>query len=206
MISIKRLIVSQMQTNCYILYKDSSCIVIDPGDCADLILDFILLNNLKIEAILATHCHFDHIMAVGEIQSSFPQLPFFFNMNDNFLIDRLTESAMYFLNYKPAILPIFNKKNLDVSSFKISTFECEILKLPGHTPGSVGFYFKAEKFLVAGDTIFQSGVARTDFSYSDKSEYEKSLQKIFKLHKEVLVLPGHGKNFQLKNIATLKKT
>lgn len=189
----------QLQTNCYFLIdKENNCLVFDPGDEGNFILEEIQIKKLKPLAILATHGHFDHVMAVGEIQKNY-QTPFYISSKDLFLIKKIKESAEYFLKVKPAILPINNINNLGNKNFlKIKNFQLRILKTPGHTPGSVCFYFQKEQILFTGDTLFKKGIGRYDFSYSDKDNLIKSLEKIFCLPLETKIFPGHGEESTLE--------
>jgi hydroxyacylglutathione hydrolase len=188
----------ELQANCYLLTIDNQCLIIDPADEGSFILEEIQRRNLKLVAMLATHGHFDHLMAVGEIQLSF-NVPLYVNKADNFLIDRLTETAIHFLGHKPIIVPIKNIENFkNKNLFQISNspreagFKFQILNTPGHTPGSNCFYFKEEGILFTGDTLFKDGVGRTDLSYSSKKDLDISLKKILALPEETIIYPGHG--------------
>ena len=75
----------QLQANCYLLVHDKDCILIDPADDASFLLEEISRQNLNLVAMLATHGHFDHVMAVGEIQLSL-KVPFYIHGKDLFLI------------------------------------------------------------------------------------------------------------------------
>jgi glyoxylase-like metal-dependent hydrolase (beta-lactamase superfamily II) len=182
-----------LQANCYLVVDEQNrCLVIDPGDEAGFILEEIQRKNLQPMAILATHGHFDHVMAAGEIEYSF-NVPFYINEKDRFLLDRVEETAEYFLNYKPAILPIKNIKNLSIkNSLKIKNWSFKIIFTPGHTPGSVCFYFEKEKILFSGDTLFKEAIGRYDFSYSSKKDLDNSLKKLLQLPQDIVVYPGHG--------------
>jgi len=164
----------ELQANCYLLIKDKECLLIDPADDANFLLEEITRRNLKLVGLLATHGHFDHIMAVGEIQLTYPEIPLYINLKDEFLLDRLQETAEYFLGHKIAIikpkkisavpeneLKIFR---LAEASAKRANFKIKIIFSPGHTPGSVCFYFADDKILFSGDLIFKDGIGRYDFS------------------------------------------
>jgi len=69
---IETLILGELKTNCYLLIERDRCLLIDPADSADFILEKIVRENLTLMGILATHGHFDHILCVGEIQLSLP--------------------------------------------------------------------------------------------------------------------------------------
>ena len=188
----------QLQTNCYLLIKEKNCLIIDPADEGSFILEKIQRSNLKLLGMLATHGHFDHLMAAGVIQQSF-NIPLYISCNDLFLLDRVKETAEYFLGYKPAFLPIKNIKCLDKSKgLKIEDFQLKIIFTPGHTPGSLSFYLPEEKVIFTGDTLFKRAVGRFDFSYSSKDDLKKSLKKIFSLPKDTIVYPGHGERTTIR--------
>jgi glyoxylase-like metal-dependent hydrolase (beta-lactamase superfamily II) len=82
--------------------------------------------------------------------------------------------------------------------FHVSRLMFSVIFTPGHTPGSVCFYFEKEKLIFTGDTLFKDGVGRTDFSYSSRKDLENSLKKIFSLPKKTAVYPGHGGETTIK--------
>jgi hydroxyacylglutathione hydrolase len=194
---IKKYSLGSLQTNCYFLIEENDLILIDPGDEASFILEEIQRQRLNLKAIFATHGHFDHIGAVGEIQKSF-NIPFYINQKDLFLVKRLNETAEYFLGYNPYFLPPENIKELNNKTFHVSRLMFGVIFTPGHTPGSVCFYFEKEKLIFTGDTLFKDGVGRTDFSYSSRKDLENSLKKIFSLPKKTAVYPGHGGETTIK--------
>lgn len=189
----------QLQANCYFLIQDKECVIIDPADSADFILEQISRQNLNLLAMFATHGHFDHIMAAGEIQFA-TKAPFYIFREDEFLIQRLGETAQYFLGYTPEIIPITKIDNLEAKkNMKIGSFEFEVLHIPGHTPGSAAYYFSNEKWLFTGDTLFASAIGRYDFSYSKKEELKKSLERLLNLPQDTIVYPGHGESTTVKD-------
>lgn len=182
----------QMQANCYFVMKDNTCLLIDPADSADFILEEVSRRNLEIVGLIATHGHFDHVMAVGEIQLSFPHLPLYINSADQFLINRLEETAKHFLGFEPHVIKPTTFSDLKECEVKIGDFHFDVISTPGHTPGSVSLYFKDEAIIFSGDTVFNGGVGRYDFSYSDKNDLKKSVQRILDLPEVTTIYPGHG--------------
>ena len=183
----------QLKANCYFLIDDQNCLIIDPADDASFILEELQRHRLNLVGMLATHGHFDHIGAVGEIQLSF-NVPLYILQEDQFLIDRLNETAKYFLGFDPHFIKPITVKYLTDTKFNpaLDGIEFRIIKTPGHTPGSCCLYFEKENALFSGDTLFKEGIGRTDLSYSNKNDLKKSLKKIFKLPKETIIYPGHG--------------
>ncbi|KKP61070.1 MAG: Beta-lactamase domain protein [Candidatus Roizmanbacteria bacterium GW2011_GWA2_34_18] len=186
----------QLQANCYFLIEGQECLVIDPGDEANFILEELQRQKLHLIGVMATHGHFDHIGAVGEIQLSF-NVPLHIFIEDQFLVDRLNETAKYFLGFnphfiKPKIVNYLNKKKLTINNYQLS-----IIHSSGHTPGSCCFYIKEENAVFTGDTLFKDGIGRYDFSYSNKKDLKQSLEQIFKLPEETTVYSGHGEETNL---------
>lgn len=189
---IHRYPLGQMQANCYVLEQDGQALLIDPGDSADFILEKIQQKRLELVGMVATHGHFDHIMAVGEIQLSYLHLALHMHAADTFLLKRVVETARHFLDYDPAVIPIQKNASLRSGSFSMYDFAFKIIHTPGHTPGSCCLFFQKEQVLFTGDTLFKQGIGRYDFSYSDKEALKQSLKKILALPVDIDVYPGHG--------------
>ena len=205
MLKYKTLVLGEMAANCYLIWEETEkkALIIDPGDDSEFIAEEIKRLGLMPIMVLVTHGHFDHLMAALDVKLIF-NLKFGASELDKFLIDRQAETAKYFLkrNYVvPNIISIdvdLNKlKNINLGNEKL-----EIIKTPGHTPGSICFYSESSHILISGDTIFKEGVGRTDFKYSSKIDLTKSINLILNLPDRTLILPGHGEE---TTIAELKK-
>lgn len=190
--------VGELQANCYLIQEDKNALLVDPGDAASFLLEEVQRQNLTLVGILATHGHFDHVMAVGEIQLGIPA-PFYIHKKDQFLIDRLESTAEHFLGHKPIVIPPSKIKYISFKTLKIAGFSLNIIETPGHTPGSVCFYFPEEKVVFTGDTLFAGAIGRTDLSYSNKADMKVSLKKLSALPGEVIVHPGHGEETIIAN-------
>lgn len=180
----------QLQANCYFIVEDTDCLIIDPADSADFILEQLILKKLNLVGMIATHGHFDHTMAAGEISMSL-KVPLSIDHKDLFLLKRLEPTARHFLGYDPVTLPP-QTKNIKGGPQKFGKINFEIIKTPGHTPGALCIYFKDDNAIFTGDTLFQGAIGRYDFSYSSKVELDRSLAKLFKLPEDTIVYPGHG--------------
>lgn len=187
----------QMQANCYFLVDGQNCLIIDPADEASFILEELQIRKLKLLGMLATHGHFDHIMAVGEIQLSY-NVPLYLGNDDLFLVKRLNETAKYFLGYDPNVVMPTNIKHFKENQLEIGNLKLKIIYTPGHTPGSVCYYFEQEKTIFTGDTLFKQGIGRYDFSYSDKNKLDESLKDLLKLPEDTKVYAGHGEETDIK--------
>jgi hydroxyacylglutathione hydrolase len=199
--------VGQMQSNCYIVVdeKTNKCLIIDPGDDWEYLISKIQEQNLAVTAIIATHGHFDHIMGVFPIQRMF-NVSFLIHKNDEFLLQNMQSSARHFLNVEAGPVPIADCNLKDKEAILLGANKFEIIHTPGHTPGSICLYNKKDKILFTGDLVFaEGGVGRTDFSYSNQSELEKSIARVFKLPEDTIIYPGHGSSTTIKNELRIKK-
>ncbi len=201
---IRKLITGQLQTNCYIVFDKefSGAIVIDPGDDADYITRILTDLNKKPFKIVATHGHFDHVLAVTELKLAY-DIPFLIHKSDEFLLKRLQSTAKHFLGVKTDPAPLVDKYLKEGDEIKIGKYILKVIETPGHTPGGISFYCKKAKVLFAGDTIFEKGgVGRTDFVYANNSHLMKSIRKLLKLPEETVVYTGHGGKTTIKEVKT----
>lgn len=197
--NIVRFPLGELQANCYLLIEDDSCILIDPADTASFILEEIERRRLHLEGMIATHGHFDHVMAVGEIQLSYlsrfgTELPLYINHQDEFLLKRLIQTSKHFSAYEPIVFPIQKTTELPSGEGKIGHFSFEVIHTPGHTPGSSTIHFPKNHILFTGDTLFQSAIGSYDHTYSDKTELLKSVHFLLQLPGETEVFSGHGES------------
>lgn len=198
---VEKLTVGQLRSNCYLAIDEESetCLVIDPGDDADYIVRRMKDFDVEPEAVVATHGHFDHIMAATELILGF-EIPFLASKNDEFLIKRAGDSAKYFTGAETLPSPEI-KVDLDKEEeIEFADNKLEIIKTPGHTPGSVCLFSESDEIVFVGDLIFEGGgVGRTDFSYADEKTLIESIKKLKKLPEDTLCYPGHGDEFYLED-------
>lgn len=191
-IEITILTVGMIQTNCYIVNRkdESSCIVIDPGAEAKKIAEYIERKNLKNEAILLTHGHFDHIMGVKELISLVGGEVYACEEERELLADpEMNVSSS--MGRSASVTPDHFLR--DGQHFTVAGIEFEVIHTPGHTKGGCCYYQKEEKLLFSGDTVFMESVGRTDFPTGNSRELLQSLrEKILTLPSEVQIYPGHG--------------
>ena len=195
MLSFEKIVIGELGTNCYLVWNEDNkdCLVIDPADDGVGISEEINNKKLKVKGVFLTHGHFDHCLGALDLKLIY-NTDFGCSEKDAFLLDRQDETAKHFLK-KEIQVPNFIKIDIDLDKlkeFKLGEEIIEIIKTPGHTPGSVCFYNKKNKLLFSGDTLFAGCRGRTDFKYGSTEEIFKSLKKLMKLKKETLVLPGHG--------------
>lgn len=186
------LVVGQVRTNCYLVEDSGEVGIIDPGDDGNFLIQKIQDMGVEPVWVLATHGHFDHILAVTEIALTY-KIPFYLHPNDNFFLRRAKETAEYFLGIPadPVLVdptPITEKTKLSIGKVNF-----QVIKTPGHSPGGICLYDKKDKALFSGDLIFSRGlVGRTDFEYCSKEDLKRSVKRVLKLPEDTVVYPGHG--------------
>jgi len=188
-----------MEANCYLAYDEKSkkALIVDPGDEADFIISKILALQIEPIAQIATHGHFDHIMAAFELGLAF-KIPFLANLNDGVLVKRASFSASRFTHSPVMPVPKIDKNFSSGDAISFGKESLIVIETPGHTPGGICLYSKKDKVLFSGDLIFAGGgEGRSDFSYSEPKLLKASIKKVLSLPKETTVYPGHGQEFLL---------
>jgi hydroxyacylglutathione hydrolase len=195
MMKYEVLVLGQLETNCYLVWEEKTKkgIVIDPADDGVAISEEITARQIELTGIVMTHGHFDHCLAALDLKLMY-QVPIFVSSEDKFLLERQNSTAKHFLKTKietPNIVTI----DKDLSKIKevwVGEEKLEVIKTPGHTPGSVCLYSQKDKILFSGDTLFKRFRGRTDFAYGSTKKIYDSLKKLMKLPEETTVLSGHG--------------
>ncbi|MGG1400560.1 MBL fold metallo-hydrolase [Bacillus salipaludis] len=183
-----------LQTNCYIVEKpDQTCLIFDPGSEGKKLINWLTKRELKPVAIFLTHAHFDHIGAVDEVRDFFNIPVYVHEEEEEWLSDPKLNGSKFFMmkesvNARPAEFIL--KKEEDI---KIAGFEFKLFETPGHSPGSVSYYFEHDGFVVSGDALFKGSIGRTDLPKGNQAQLLKSIHdKLLFLPEETVVLPGHG--------------
>ena len=180
---IKKIVSLGMDQNCYLISENSNGILIDPGLSTEKILSEI--KDVKVNYILLTHCHFDHLYSLNKIRGS----------------KKVVGTKECSLNMIRPEISLCDKESLPDASCDIEmedggvinfdgiTVKC--IKTPGHTNGSCCYLI--ENSLFSGDTLFRTNIGRCDFPTGDYGVIEKSIrEKIYTLSDEITVYPGHG--------------
>lgn len=178
---VETLVVGFLENNCYILADEDSksSVIIDPGDNEEDILKAVKDKKLKVEKILLTHGHPDHVGA-AEAVSSETGAPVFIHDEDKKLFKIKAQKSV-----------------AENDSISFGKYTIKVLHTPGHTPGSVCFLVNEKLF--SGDTVFAGSIGRTDLPGGSYRDIMKSLkEKILPLSDDVEILPGHGHSSNIK--------
>lgn len=188
---VERFVTGIISTNCYLAINENTkqAVVIDPAACPKKILDYIREENLKIEAILLTHGHFDHIMGLDGFLEHFDVPVYVHEEEERVMNDpELNQSAVYTSGYTFSGAKYVRDRQV----LEFAGYLFEVLHTPGHTWGGCCYYIASEGVLFSGDTLFQNSVGRTDFETSSTSDLITSIrEKLLKLPDETRVYPGH---------------
>lgn len=196
MLQIQSFVFNFASENTYILYNENkNAWLIDPGNMSDqetkILGDFITDQGLKIEKILLTHAHIDHILGLQWAADTF-KVPVYMHQEDKEVLDMFQISGMRFgmnVEHIHADLRYINEGDeLDLDGEKF-----RIYHVPGHSPGSVVYHHEGDKFMISGDVLFEGSIGRTDLF---KGNYEQLIEgiktKLFVLDPETKVFSGHG--------------
>ncbi len=184
--------VGQVAENCFIFRREDSdrALIVDPGDEAERILAPVNELDLKVEAILLTHCHFDHIGAVAPVAAATGAPVYCPEIEVPLLAD-----IMAFVPW-PGFGP-FESYDADQTlsggeKLDLAGFEIDVIFTPGHSPGHVTYSVRGEEAIFSGDVLFQGSVGRTDLPGGDWETLLKSIGGLVDSHSpESTVYPGH---------------
>ncbi len=179
--------VGQLQANCWLVWDNSGhAALIDPGDEASRLLRALDERGLTLSAILLTHVHFDHMMAVAALQQA-TGAPLLVHEAD---APALTDAEKSLTSWVGVSCNLVADRLLkDGDTVAVGDLAFAVYHTPGHTPGSC--CYQTENWLFTGDTLFAGSIGRTDFPGGDMTVMRQSLRRLAALPEEWLVLPGH---------------
>ncbi len=196
MFQIQPFVFNFASENTYILFNENkNAWLIDPGNMNDnetkVLENFIKENDLKIEKIVLTHAHIDHVLGLQWAFDTY-KVPVTMHEDDKEVLDMFQISGMRFgfqLDHINVDLQYVNEGyELDFDGEKF-----KIYHVPGHSPGSVVYHNENQKFIISGDVLFEGSIGRTDLY---KGNYEQLIEgiktKLFVLDEETKVFSGHG--------------
>src|SRR5260370_6352960 len=185
--------VGPLQCNCSIIGDESTreAMVVDPGDDIDDVLALLRKHNLQVKQIVITHAHIDHVGGAMNLRAD-TGAPMLLNQNDYALLQMLDVQAAWVGVAAPGEVTI--DQNLSAGdTVKAGQHAASILHTPGHTEGSICLYFRAEKTLIAGDTLFAGAIGRTDLPGGSMQKIMQSLHgTVLALPDDTRVVPDHG--------------
>jgi hydroxyacylglutathione hydrolase len=188
----ERLVVGALQCNCYLVGDPVTLqgIVIDPGDDPDAILAAAERHGLSLVAAVATHAHFDHVLAADAIRQR-TGIPFYLHALDVPILALNQEAGRLFLGTDLPPSPEVDRTYAEGDELVAGSMRLGVIHTPGHSPGSVSLVAPDEA-VFSGDTLFYASVGRTDLPGGDTAEELASIrERLFPLG-DLPVFPGHG--------------
>lgn len=196
MLNIQSFAFNPFSENTYIIFNENKqAFLIDPGNIheseTEKLRDFITKNDLKVNNILLTHSHIDHVLGLQWAFDTY-RVPVLMHQEDQDILDRNPMSAgqfgFFFKPFEGNIQYLSEGETLELGddSFKI-------YHVPGHSPGSVAYHCEAQKFVISGDVLFEGSIGRTDLYKGDFNQLMESIRtKLFVLEDDTTVYSGHG--------------
>ena len=181
--NIKRFVLGDYESNCYIISSDGEAIVIDPGYVNSEIIPHLNNENLDVKYIYLTHGHFDHVGGVNQLKSSFPNAIVKIHENDAIWLGK---SEYNLLGVKVYVDETFK----DEHNFSVGNLELRVIHTPGHSQGGISILVNDRLFV--GDTLFRLSIGRSDFPFGDYDTLVNSIKKLYLLPDKTIVYPGHG--------------
>lgn len=196
---IKTFEFNPLGVNSYVLSDDTNeCVVIDAAcfypDEKELLINYIIDNDLVVKHIINTHLHFDHIFGVNTLSTQF-DLKLECHKADEFLLDNISDQLSLFgipstnNGFKPEIAKWLEEGD----TITFGNQSLRVFHIPGHSPGSIVFFSETAESVFTGDVLFRGSIGRTDLAGGNFEQLIEGIKsKIFELPNETVVYPGHG--------------
>lgn len=196
MLQLQSFVFNAFSENTYLLINDrKECWIVDPGmyDSSETkaFKDLLEREGLQPVAIINTHAHIDHIFGVPYLMDTYG-LPFGLHDKDLPVLQGARGSAMLFgFDFPAAPQPTFSIR--EGEPLRLGDDVLEVRLTPGHSPGSVVFYYPEGGWLIGGDVLFAGGIGRTDLPGGNHETLLRSIEtQVLTLPDETVVYPGHG--------------
>lgn len=186
--------VTAYQQNCSLVWCPDSgkAALIDPGGEPEKLLRAVEREGVRLEKLLLTHGHLDHVGAALELSQRLAIPIVGPQREDLFWLDALAQQAQMF-GFPPLERFVPDQWLEDGDRIALGAVDLQVLHCPGHTPGHVVFYHEAGRIAFVGDVLFAGSVGRTDFPRGDhRALIESIVTKLLPLGDEVTFVPGHG--------------
>lgn len=186
--------VGEIYTNCYLILNEDTreIIIVDPGDDAERISEKIRELEGRPVAVFLTHGHYDHILAGNDLREAYPAIEVYIGEKDAAM---LKDDSLNCTCYGTRILVEPDHLVREGTVIDLAGFHCTVMHTPGHTAGSVCYYYEDQHVLFAGDTLFYRSYGRTDLPTGSNREMVTSLVRLLtELPEDVTVLCGHDRS------------
>ena len=196
----KQMIVGSLGTNCYLMMNPDTkeVIAVDPGGSPQKIQQMIEELGGTFTAILLTHGHFDHILAIPELLSMYKDVKVYALESEESLLISPAKNCSSMIGRSCVVEP--DVLVSDGQKLKLADISIEVIATPGHTKGSCCYYLPKEKILLSGDTLFAESVGRTDLPTGNMGELVRSIRRLIEmLPGDTIVYPGHADSTSIEH-------
>ena len=189
--NVETLPVGPLEVNCYLAWLNGpDTLVIDPGGDAEEVAAAVSRNSLRVAGYLLTHGHVDHIDALAELYDRHPAPVVLHSADLEWAFEPRNQLQPYYGSPRRPAGEIGDVR--DGHSGDVAGLQYTVIGTPGHTPGSVCFWFEQDAALFGGDLLFAGSIGRTDLPGGDARAMTASLQRVMSLPDSTVVYPGHG--------------
>lgn len=187
-----------LETNAYVVSEEGrpECWIFDcPGSPGELI-DRLKRRGASPQGVFLTHAHGDHMAGLTEVRTAFPGIPVFQHVDEVAWLSDPQLNLSAWMDAPVTAAPA-EQTLVDGQRLALGSLSCLVLHVPGHSPGSLAFWFERHDELMGGDVLFRGGVGRWDFPGCDRDALRRSLERLCGLPDSVCVRPGHGRSTTL---------
>lgn len=195
-LEVLKLTLGPLQTNCYIIgdTDTNDAVVIDPSDHAPLIVQTVTDRGWTVREILATHGHFDHILASADLKA-LTGAPFRAHLKDLHLINTMPTRVREWIKIDAPPAAEVDTFVTEGDVITVGNIELDVLFTPGHSPGHVSYVLRSANIVFSGDCLFLGSIGRTDLAGGSYDALMKSIvTQLLPLGDEFTVAPGHMHN------------
>ncbi len=186
---IHTLPIGPLNANCYIVENGVDALIFDAPDFVEPVLEILNEKNLKVQAIICTHLHYDHVSGVADF-IELTKAKAYAGKGD---LDYKDDFLAGGIEYGTPKLKDFEATELQEGLVEYGSISCEQFSTPGHSLGGFCFYFKDAKILITGDTLFKHSIGRSDFFGGNHEQLIASIKnKLLVLPDDTKVYPGHA--------------
>ena len=188
MAMIRSFVYGVLNTNAYLVWQDADAVLVDPPDDTAEVEKVMAENGLTLKALLCTHLHFDHVTGCAAWQKK-TDLPVFAGQQDIDNREVLCDGAKNF----DLTISDFRVQPLQPGMVSFGSLNVTVISVPGHSPGSLCYYFPSQKILLSGDTLFHHQIGVTDIMplQSDEALRAAIADRLLTLPDDTKVYPGH---------------
>jgi hydroxyacylglutathione hydrolase len=196
MLNIQSFVFNPFQENTYLIINaKNECWIVDPGmfdiNETKQLLDFIISNKLHPQGIINTHAHIDHILGVQPMIDTY-NIPFSLHIAETPVLNSAVATAEMF-GFKLSQIPKPNSYIDETKPLMLGDDQLEVRFTPGHSPGSISFYYPEGRWAIAGDVLFAGSIGRTDLPGGNFDTLINSIRtQLFSLPGGTTIYPGHG--------------